>query len=781
METHHRGIHESVLRADYTDMRCLHCGKELALLKRWTGGGQFCSDAHKKSYQEEYNRIALSRLLQAQTKEGSTKAAVSSSVSPPAPVAVEEPVVEEPVLEEQLAEEPAAQELLAEEGSEENEVVAPAETREFLLERPAAPTPADVPLYVETSVESSEGPAVPQWLYEAGRPGLASAELLPLAVQPKGLANGHSSLAANLTPSAFANTPANPSLKLKITWTHALEPAGLVAIDIPLRNSDPKTDGDPGRMVGFEADLVFERPSLLELSPAGIGFAPEDSDVVIDDVVIDSETAVLDPVGPPESAAEAEEVEAGEALSSLHEDLARPEDRPAAPATTALPESVENEVSQPPEAPPEEPAVEQEAAPRGVRELLDLPIKMFAPPKPSLAALDAVLCQESALLPRLKGLPLRAKMAILPAESKPDSKAAPVKSPAAEAKSKPAGNAAPARVDLQVKAKPTVKPAPQPAAKAAQPAAKPAPAAKSTPAAKPAQPAPAPKFAPPVRPAQPAKPVEAARTAQPEPEPVKPAAAETVQKPAARKEPAVPKEPAAPRATELSPRESAVPGFGTQMGKPSAWGSLKVKLGIAIVLLVGACSIYLGWGAKAQKPAASTLADNAPTTSIMVGEGGWVEGWGGDPAGAHYGREITIYRPSLKLSDYRIEFLGGIETKSIGWVFRAADPDNYYAMKLALVSTGLSEKVALFKFLIAGGHQTQVGRVPIDMDVKSDTTFKIRVDVHGPQFSTYVQGQQVDVWTDDQLKSGGVGFLNERGERGRIKSASISYLPAGSK
>src|SRR5580658_714007 len=46
-------------------MRCLYCGKELALLKRWTGGGEFCSDAHRQQYQDEYNQLALNRLLQA--------------------------------------------------------------------------------------------------------------------------------------------------------------------------------------------------------------------------------------------------------------------------------------------------------------------------------------------------------------------------------------------------------------------------------------------------------------------------------------------------------------------------------------------------------------------------------------------------------------------------------------------------------------------------------------------------------------------------------------------
>ena len=79
------------------------------------------------------------------------------------------------------------------------------------------------------------------------------------------------------------------------------------------------------------------------------------------------------------------------------------------------------------------------------------------------------------------------------------------------------------------------------------------------------------------------------------------------------------------------------------------------------------------------------------------------------------------------------------------------------------------------------GRQTQVGRVPIDLTLRADSVFRIRTDVRGPQFSTYIQGQQVDVWTDDQLKVGGVGFLNERDERGKVKSVSIRYLNGAAK
>ena len=226
------------------------------------------------------------------------------------------------------------------------------------------------------------------------------------------------------------------------------------------------------------------------------------------------------------------------------------------------------------------------------------------------------------------------------------------------------------------------------------------------------------------------------------------------------------------------------PSFQIAQPASVSWlGSLKLKLAIAIVLVLIAAVYFLGWGRNSSHlPALSNgVSGDGSGPSIMMGEGGWVEGWGGDPNGLHVGRQITIYRPSLKLSDYRLEFEAGIDVGSIGWVFRAADPQNYYAMKLMTVSSGLSPKVALFKYLVAGGRQTQVGRVPVDLPARPDTLFDIRVDVQGAHFTTFIQGQQVDSWTDDQLKIGGAGFLNEREERSKVKSVSIRYLSGQAK
>lgn len=53
-------------------MRCLFCDKELPLFKRLTGG-EFCSDTHRRQYQQEYSQLALNRLLQAKPPEDRQK------------------------------------------------------------------------------------------------------------------------------------------------------------------------------------------------------------------------------------------------------------------------------------------------------------------------------------------------------------------------------------------------------------------------------------------------------------------------------------------------------------------------------------------------------------------------------------------------------------------------------------------------------------------------------------------------------------------------------------
>jgi hypothetical protein len=829
-------------------MRCRYCGKELALFKRLTGGGEFCSDAHKQSYQEEYNRLALSRLLQAQKISQAESSSKKPGTPAPARVAVAEPAPEDTSFEKNRPEERADTSQVMEtapleisnlgESLAEEEVVpdAPPETEpeplemaEFLSDIPGISAWPDETPYLEPWLELSSGPAVADREFQNGTFALSTADLLSLDLPPNASPAEHSvahpATEPNLTPQQIILGPDQPTLPKQEAAVRPLPSSGALNIEVAAAALDFALDRSIAPELGFETAILLEDSPLLDLPATEIEFPAEDSGVI---VAVGPDSGVATVVNPAEAPA-AEEAEDDspraslEALSRLHQDLVeqeqthepQPQVEPAAPAESAVPAEEPTPAAATEEAPAGEPT------PGRATELIEVAIRIFPPAKLAPMAGTGLPSQSEPLLPNLKSLPLRPKVAVAsgyvppstapgqhkgaastpqaaspqaaakdtrftapsksaPATAKPASRIAQPKQPAAPAKA--TGSA---KAPEPIRAEPSKLDASKPAGKSqtpSQPAAsKTAPPAQVRPESRigkpdakeaagnppaPATTAPAAKDTPP-----------GAANLKPGGQPARPAVEEKAKdtaKPAAK-----PPE----QQTPAEPAEDTVPSFGVQLASTSFAGSLKVKLGIGIAIIVVACSTWLGWGNRSRKPtgANAVISADGSGPSIIMGEGGWVEGWGGDPTGIHAGRQITIYRPSLKLSDYRIEFQGSIETQSIGWVFRAADPENYYAMKLMAVSSGLSPKVALFKYLVINGRQTQVGRVPIDLPVQADTVFNIRTDVRGPQFSTFIQGRQVDVWTDDQLKAGGVGFLNEREERGKVKSVSIRYLNAAAK
>ncbi len=810
-------------------MRCLYCGKELALLKRLRGGGDFCSDSHKQSYQEEYNRLALSRLLQAQKKGQQANNSPAQNTAPPpsASVALEEPAHDEarggatevpedaPVVEVTLTQaEPeaesnpvAVEELSADaEGEVEPLSTGPESTEPagFLLESPTLIVPPEEEPYLETWMELSPGPAMSEWQVQNGAWSLSSADLVALDLRPKASSMEQPAVAGDLSPRAFASAqPGSPPLppvanpRRKIVKSNRLPATSVIAIEVAPSTVECNADASSVQAIGFESMVLFNDSRLLELPPTSIEFPAEDSSVVVL-ARGPSDNASLDVAGEPgsigteeagsESSSEGDGPRASlEALSRLHQELVEQEAarvqetvQPAEPLAEPIEVPVEVVDSLPDDSP------QEESKPKFASELFDISIKTFPPAKPALIGGAPHPGNTAPLLPNLKFLPLRPKVA-LASGYVPASKAA------ALSEAKPS---TPAAAPVRTQAPPSkVAAAGKPAARLTQPKQPSQPAKPSQPSAvKPpeARPVPAPKAA--VAKAEVAKP-EVTKQASPVTGTARPSVSEVAAKTTLpEKEP--PSKPASEDVTAKRPADKPrplldqakavddVPHFEiAQPGNTSWAGSLKMKLGIAIVLLVVACAYFLGWGGgKTRKPAGvNPVSADGSGPSIIMGEGGWVEGWAGDPTGMHAGRQITIYRPSLKLSDYRLEFEASIDTKSVGWVFRAADPDNYYAMKLMLVSSGLAPKIALFKYLVANGKQTQVGRVPIQLPIQADTVFNVRVDVRGPQFTTYLQGQQVDSWTDDQLKTGGAGFLNERDERGKVKSVSIRYLSGAAK
>lgn len=780
-------------------MRCLYCGKELALLKRLTGGGDFCSEAHKQSYQEEYNRLALSRLLQAQKKKQQSSHSPEKAAEPDsATVAVQEEAPRDPepkapevpslaLTVAPAADSPPEAEIVSAEvveasickddtgNSSEGAQIQPdagpepTATAGFLLEKPAAADITDQEPYVDSWLDIASGPALSAWKFQSDSARLSPANLLPVEMTPKDSSTLPPASSEELSPEGFALAPPDTKLTSRLEVSPIemktaansmrLPTTASIALDITPVPINLEMDRRRVEPIAFETAPIFDEPGFLALVPAGIELPAEDSIVI---------TPIAD--APPPRAEEIEQRsprESLQALARLHQELAEEQARQTEEAQPAGPvevvKSVAAQVVEPPEPAPEPKQIaagprtiditadeeEKSPSPKVALELFEIPIKILAVGKPVLIPGEPHPTDTTALLPQLKSLPLRPRMALATGYKPPVSPQAKTSSPPAE--TKPGASSAPPKkkedsAKAEVSAKADV---PKPA--------------------EPAKPKPVEKAS--------SKAASTEAAAKPAPVESKPASAS----PKIEERKSAPVQ-AAPKTDEGGSEN--IPSFNiAQAANVPWWSSLKLKLGIAILLLVIACVYFLGWGGGRSGRAATsnTASNDGSGPSIIMGEGGWVENWGGDPIGMHAGREITIYRPSLKLSDYRLEFQGSIDTKSLGWVFRASDPENYYAMKLMTVSSGRTPKLALFKYLVAGGKQTQVGRVPIDLAAQPDTMFDIRLDVRGPRFTTFIQGQQVDSWTDDQLKAGGVGFLNERDERGKVNSVSIRYLSGGSK
>ncbi len=143
-------------------------------------------------------------------------------------------------------------------------------------------------------------------------------------------------------------------------------------------------------------------------------------------------------------------------------------------------------------------------------------------------------------------------------------------------------------------------------------------------------------------------------------------------------------------------------------------------------------------------------------------------GWSRHPDGYMSTGALALFRPTVKFTDYRMEFFGQIETKSIGWTVRAKDAMNYHAMKLTVVEAGMRPFVALVHYNVVEGKSVQRTQTPLNIMVHNNRPMQFTVDVRGNRFVTSIDGEEVDSYFDNTQVAGGVGFFSEMGERARL-------------
>ena len=143
-------------------------------------------------------------------------------------------------------------------------------------------------------------------------------------------------------------------------------------------------------------------------------------------------------------------------------------------------------------------------------------------------------------------------------------------------------------------------------------------------------------------------------------------------------------------------------------------------------------------------------------------------GWSRHPNGYVNTGQLALYRPAQTFADYRFEFFGEIEKKSMGWAIRARDTENYYAMKMTVIEPGLRPVIAAVHYSVIGGRKGPLVETPLSVMMHNHEPYHVEVDVKGDHVVTSIEGQEVDSWTDDALKVGGIGFFSDAGERARL-------------
>jgi len=153
---------------------------------------------------------------------------------------------------------------------------------------------------------------------------------------------------------------------------------------------------------------------------------------------------------------------------------------------------------------------------------------------------------------------------------------------------------------------------------------------------------------------------------------------------------------------------------------------------------------------------------------------GWSQDWSYDQAGFLRPGKLGFLDKSMKLVNYRLELMGQIERKSLGWAFRAQDSKNYYVAKLMIAHPGPLPIVDLIHYPVLNGKEGAKVRVTLPFAVRNDTLYQVEMNVRGDAFRASVNGHVVDSWNDNSLRAGGVGFVSGQGEAARVRWIRVS-------
>jgi hypothetical protein len=639
-------------------MRCLQCGKNVPLLKR-LAESEFCSEAHRRDYQQEYSQLALSRLLQSKPAEAQVQ-----QVKPPPPTTASAPAIVEPPAVTAATAKPGVARAWAEKAH-------PATT-------PSAPS------------------AIPNGMAKSHPPPAISKKAVPLPAVSQPAASQPAT-----AKSAVIQKPAPAGLRFARVAAPDIEHAFTsLAPNRPRR----KAGGLPTELPQGRAIALESRLEIADSTPH-----PIECKLDLREVSRTTPKIALDlRIVPPES------LEIGSAPLTITE--SQPLTIPVAPAAPAQ------------------------------TSLWIGPPYAFAGQPISLTDFANVQFSKSGFeTPAVAGFAKSTGVEPLPSKPQPP----PHERDASGTKSQSAALTPTVRIP-----EPELNPLPV-----------------NSPGIAPGRAKPVPVFGP--------APVRAGTVQIPQPTglPLRPvmvlggaASITGVKKresdvPSLRSDPGLTGKPSLQQSRSSAPLSSEPnPGLPEPRIQTMAGGWVlrmrKLLAPLAGAVVLGTCILFL-----VGKQSDAGLKSQGPTLTHAELGSEWMANFAPD---ARRQRRVSLLRSSAKLSAYRLDFQSSIQTKALGWVYRAKDSKNFYVSKIELQKPGQSDAYALVHYAVIDGVEQSRERTPLHVTVPLGGLYKIRFDAVGNRFVTWVQGEQVEQWTDSRLSSGGAGLYSEGAERSTL-------------
>jgi hypothetical protein len=149
--------------------------------------------------------------------------------------------------------------------------------------------------------------------------------------------------------------------------------------------------------------------------------------------------------------------------------------------------------------------------------------------------------------------------------------------------------------------------------------------------------------------------------------------------------------------------------------------------------------------------------------------------WSYDKSGFVNPGVLSLFEPSLRLTNYDLDALVEIEAKGLGLAFRAASSRSYQVAKLVVEGSGPMPSLAVARYTVISGHASRPVLTCYPQRFQSDTLYRLHLEVRGDAFSLYIQGNLVDYWSDARLPAGGVGLFCSPGEHARVAWIRVSH------